>query len=153
MSNRFPVKEVAGSIPYDGSVSGYGEDVQEAIDFVATLVTGKPRAILLAGYNGNAGNNKYLEYFSSVASDTSPWIASESGRIKSLSLSARTTTTCTISLFVNAVSVTTISLSSSQSAVVGSLNISYLTLDELSCQVTSGSISDPLFSTKLETDL
>lgn len=153
MSVRTYSNGVADSTPYDGSVTGYGDSVQEAIDSVGALITGKPRAFLIAGYNGNASTNKYLEYFSSVPSNTSPWIAAEPGRIKALSISARVNTTCTIELFINAVSVTSISLSSSQANTVTGLTIAFTTLDAFSCQVTSGSISDPLFSTKVETDL
>jgi hypothetical protein len=153
MSSRFPVKEVASSTPYDGDVTGYGDNVQDAIDNLGGNVTGKPRAFLIAGYNGTAGLNKYLEYFASVSSDSSPWVAAEPGSIKALSLSARLNTTCTITLFINGVSEATISLSSSRTAAVGSLNIAYDTLDEFSCQVTSGSVRDPIFSTKVETDL
>ena len=154
MSVRTQINDVADSVPFDNDTNGFSaEDVQTAIEEVDSKITGKPRAFLIAGYNGNASTNRWLEYFHSVSSQTSPWVSAEDGTVEGVSLSAKTNATCTVSLFINGSSVASISLSASQTNFDNSLAVNFNAGDTFSCQVTSGSISDPIFSTKVQTDL
>ena len=151
MSNRFPVKEVAVSVPFDNSTNGFAADnVQDAIEEALQGGTGVPRAIITFGYNGNAGTGKYLEVHHSVPSNSSPYVAAEDCTIKAFSVSTGTTTTCTIQIILNGTVVDDLSLSAAQKNNEIGINIAMVALDEVAVKVSSGSIFDPIFFLNVE---
>jgi len=66
-------------------------------------------------------------------------------------LSTKGNSTCTITLYKNAVAVTTLSLSAASTAVNNTLSIAVLSGDKLSAQVTSGSCAEPGFDVEVQT--
>jgi len=52
-------------------------------------------------------------------------------------------TTCTAEVFLNGVSIITLTLLNSQTAAINNINITVSQLDELSVQITSGSCTEP----------
>ena len=153
MSLRTQINDVADSVPFDNDSNGFtADDVQEAIEEVDAKITGKPRAIIIFGYNGNA-SNRWLELNHSIPSNTSPYVAPESCRVKAISIAAKVNTTCTVSLYLNGVVIQTLSLTSSQANSVKDLSDLVAINEELSIKVTSGSIQEPIVTISLEIQL
>jgi len=152
LSTLYPTN-IAGGTPFDNDFNGLTSDnVQDAIEEIDAKITGKPRFIMNFGYNGNA-SNKWLEINHSIPSNTSPYVAAEDSKIKAISISVRTSTTATASIYLNGVVVTTISLTSSQTNFAAGLSIVVLQGDEISVKITSGSASEPIVFVSLEVDL
>jgi len=153
MAIRFNMTDVAEAVPFDNDTNGFtADDVQAAIEEVDAKITGKPRAIIIFGYNGNA-SNKWLELNHSISSDTSPYVAPETCKIKAVSMAAKVDTTATITVYVNGIAVDTLSMVSAQSASEKDLVHAVAIEDEISVKVTSGSMSEPIVTISLEIDL
>ncbi len=123
-------------------------NTQEAIEETA-LNSGSSRYAIVFSYNGNA-SNRWLELFQSVPSDDSPFVVAELGEIASLSISTRTNTTATVSIYINGVAEETITLTSAK--VNHKINIAHSLFggDTLSVKVTSGSTADPIVSVNVK---
>lgn len=94
-------------------------------------------------YDANASNGRWLEVNKGVPSNTSPHIMAEDGKLVSATISVKTNATCTAEVFLNGVSIVTLTLSNSQTSAINNLNIAVAQLDELSVQITSGSCTEP----------
>lgn len=94
-------------------------------------------------YDANASNGRWLEVNKGVPSNTSPHVMAEDGKLVSATISVKNNATCTAEVFLNGVSIITLTLSSSQTAAINNLNIDVDQLDELSVQITSGSCVEP----------
>lgn len=149
MARRGIKTDVASSIPVDDGLLPYeADDVQEALENQAQ--TGVSRYSLIYGYNGNA-SNKWLELFPSVPSDTSPFVVAEVGTIEALSVAVRNTSTATFTLYVNGISVDTISLTAATTnSKILTTPISLSINDEISAKITSGSANNIIFSVNIK---
>ena len=116
------------------------EDVQEALEQTLNY-TGVSRFALLFAYNGQA-SNKWLELFQSISSDTSPYVCAEDGEIKALSVAVKNSTTATFTIYVNGVSVDTITLTAATQNSKSGLSLALATNDAISAKITSGSARD-----------
>ena len=151
---RVDISQVAYSVPFDNDMNGFSAtDVQNAIEEVSALITGKPRAIIGFAYNGTANTGKYLETFASIPSNEVPFITAEPGKVKALSLVNSVSGTATVTLFKNGVSLQTISITAQMYNTIADLTHTIVTGDSLSAQVTSGSMSKPALFVSLEIDL
>ena len=155
MSNgKFEISQVGYSTPFDNDTNGFiAEDVQTAIEEVSNKVSGKPRAIVAFAYNGTANTGKWLETFASIPSDQVPYVAAEPSVVKALSLVNNGSTTATVTLYRNGVSVQTLSLTAQTYNIVSGLSISLAAGQSLSAQVTANNMSKPAFFVSIEVNL
>lgn len=143
---------VAISVPFDNSTNGFtADEVQSAIEEARDTAPGQTaRFAIIAGFKGNANTGKYLEVFQSVPSSSVPFVMAEPGDLKALSVAVKTSATATFTVYKNAVSLTTISLTAQTSNFVSGLNFALVAGDKLSYQVTAGAAQDVIFSTFIQ---
>lgn len=152
--SKVRVGQVAVSTPFDNTSNGFtSEEVQSAIEEVDGKVTGKPRAIVTFGYQGNANTGRWLETFDSVSSNQVPFVTAEPAKIVALSLVNKNTNTGTVSLYKNGILVYTISLVNDTYVTIKDLSISMIEGDQLNAQVTAGTLSAPLLYTSIQINL
>lgn len=108
--------------------------------------TGGGNGCLNFGYNGTANNNRWLEVIGNNPSNGTPFIIAGPKAIRAFSIGTDVTSTTTITLFKNGVAVDSISIVAAKKNTKLNLNIILLDKDELSAQVTSGTISRPIFT-------
>jgi hypothetical protein len=144
---------VASSTPYDDLITNltasYGSSVnsvQTAIEALKQYAEKVARFCVSAGFDGGAGVGRYLEFFTNLDSSSTPFIVPKNAMLKEISISASSNSTGTATIRVNGVSQASISLSNSRKNAVSNLSVSLNTLDAISIQVTSGSISKPMVS-------
>lgn len=97
-------------------------------------------------YSGGATTGRYLEFFPSNASDSSPFIIVTDSLLIGLSISASSNATCTIGVFYSTNLVTpiaTVSLSNATTGYVTNLSNSLVSGSQLSVRVISGSANKP----------
>jgi len=138
------VTPVAKAIPFDNATNGYvAQDVQEAIEESKADAIAVARYSIFCAYEANANTGRWLEFTRGNASDGSPYIIVGNTTLEELTLvTSDTTATGTVTVFKNAVALTTISLAAEKVKI--SINAFVLSsLDQLSLQVTSGSIQRP----------
>ena len=135
------IREVAVSVPFESS-EFIAQNVQDAIIEAKHTALGAIRYVVFCGFDGSAGNGRWLEWSKSVPSNTSPYVVAKSATIKEISISCNGNATATITFFKNAVSVATMSLSA-QETKYDFFNVLFNQGDALSAQVTSGSLSKP----------
>jgi hypothetical protein len=104
------------------------------------------QAVGTASYSANAKTGRYLEFGGGVSSFDSPFVIAGGSEISDLTLSASVDGTGTVTISINSVPTTTIALAASQKARVSGLTISLVADDEISAQVTAGSIKKPLLN-------
>ena len=96
------------------------------------------------GYNGNAQTGKFLQYHHNIPSNESPLLFASSRTLKTLSMKLARVETGTITIYKNGSSVATITLTAEDEKIVSGLSVDFISGDELSAEVTSGSIKDPV---------
>lgn len=145
MRSQYFKNEIARTVPFDNSTNGYiADNVQDAIE--ETLVNaGSSRYPMLFGYNGNASTNRWLEMFQSNPSNQSGFVVAEPATVKAMSVSAKTAATAQVTFYINAVATDILTVTASRTAYESGLDWSLDPGDEVSAQVTSGSLSDPIF--------
>jgi hypothetical protein len=121
------------------------DGLNETLKLQVNNTVGSSRLNVVCGKTGNASTNTYLEFFRAISSYDSPWVVSEDGEIKSLSVSCKTATTVTIQVFVNGTAAESITLTAAKVGTVNDLSYLVYEEDEVSVQVTSGSASDVIF--------
>lgn len=135
----------SGQTPFDNSTNGFiSTDAQAAIE-EAKATAQSSRYVVTAGYAGNAPNGTYLQWFRSNSSNTTPFPIAQTSILKNLSLAVSTSTTCTVTLLRNAVSVATISLTAQTSNYVTGLSVTLNPGDLMSVRLTSGTAQNPGF--------
>jgi hypothetical protein len=144
MSRRDDYNPVAGQVPFDNSTNGFtSENAQGAIEEASVLGGLASRGPTTCGFDGTGSSGRWLEFFSNNPSNNSPFIVAEPCQLIAVSLSASSNSTGTITIYKNGVSTQTITLTASRKNRVSSLAINFTDLDEISAQVTSGSIARP----------
>ena len=107
--SKIHITPVAESVPFDNSTNGFlSDNTQGAIEETSDTAGSSRYAVIFAS-SGNT-SAKYLEIFPSVTSDTSPFVIAENSEITSLSISAKNSTTCTVEVYINGVSINSLSL-------------------------------------------
>ncbi len=96
------------------------------------------------GYNGNAKTGKFLQYHHNISSNESPLLFATTKTLKTLSIKLARNETGTITVHKNGSSAATITLTAEDEKIVTGLSVSFVSGDELSVEVTSGSIKDPV---------
>lgn len=138
------ITPVAKAVPFDNSTNGYtSTEVQGAIEEGVSIAIGTARYSVFCAYESNANSGRWLEFTRGNSSDDSPYIVVGPTTLEELTLiTANTSDTCTVTLFKNGVSATTISLAAEKTKVTFPA-LSLANLDQISLQVTSGSITKP----------
>lgn len=143
-SSKVYSSPVAKSIPFDNSTNGFtSTETQSAVEEAKQLAANSSRGPTICGFDGNGSTGRWLEFFANNPSNNNPFIIAENNELIAVSICASTNSTGTVSIFKNGVSIQTISLSASRKNAVTGLTHSLVSLDELSLQVTSGSITRP----------
>lgn len=145
MSRRDEFQQVAGTVPI-APISGVtADEVQTALEQIYNLAKNASRGAIGCGFDGSASSGRWLEFFANNPSNNSPFVVPEPSILRAISASSTANSTCVITVFKNGVSVATLTFTAAQVARDKTLNISLTDLDEISIQVTSGSISRPTF--------
>lgn len=135
---------VADEIPFDNSTNGFTSDrTQPAIEEAKQLGAHASRGPTVCGFDGTASTGRWLEFFSNNPSNNNPFILAEPAQLIAVSISAAANSTGTATIFKNGISIQTISLSASRKQRISNLTQLFTDLDELSVEITSGSISRP----------
>lgn len=139
------ISPVSRSIPFDNTTNGFtSTEAQSAIEEAKNTASDASRGPTLCGFDGNAATGRWLEFYANNPSNGNPFIIAEPVELVAVSVSASTNSTGVITIFKNGVSLQTISLSASRKNRIKGLLHSLTDLDELSVQVTSGSITKPV---------
>lgn len=148
----FNITPVSRQVPFDNSTNGFvSSNAQEAIEEAVSLGGEASRGGFVCSFDGNATVGRWLEFSANNPSNTVPLIIAEPGRIRAISLASAANSTCTVSLFKNGLSIETLTLSNSRKNNKKNLNHGVTDLDEISVQVTSGSVSRPSFYLFIQT--
>jgi len=117
------------------------------VTFNAT-VEGKPRYVAQCGRDGAQGVGKYLQFFRGISSSTSPFVVPENSEIKALSVSVKTNTTATFTIYKNGTTtiVDTLSLIGTKTAVKTGITHSLSAGDTLTVKVSAGTVDETNFS-------
>lgn len=145
MSRRDEFIQVAKTVPIDAISGVTADEVQTALEQIYNLAKNASRGAIGCGFDGNASSGRWLEFFSNNPSNNSPFVVPEPSILRAISASSTANSTCVITVFKNGVSVATLTFTASQAARDKTLNIPLTDLDQISIQVTSGSISRPTF--------
>lgn len=151
MSHRDEFIQVASSVPISTIAGVTADEVQTALEQIYNLAKNASRGAIGCGFDGTASTGRWLEFFANNPSNNSPFVVPEPSILRAISASSTSNATCVITVFKNGVSVATLNFSASQVARDKTLNISVTDLDEISIQVTSGSISRPTFFMFIQT--
>lgn len=112
---------------------------------------GQPRYIAVFGYNGNASSVQWLQLFSGIPSNTSPYVFAEASTIKTLSVSVSKSTTATFSVYKNgATLLDTLTLTAATANSKSGLGHEVNANDTLSVSISSGSAKDVIFETGVQ---
>lgn len=138
--------QVAESVPFDNDTNGFtSEDVQTAIEEAYALGANASRGPTICGFDGSASTGRWLEFYSNNPSNNSPFIIAEPSELIALSIvTANASATGTATIFKNGVALQTISLTAQKKNAVNGLAHLFATLDEISVQITAGSVSRPV---------
>lgn len=139
---KIKITPVAKSMPFDNSTNGFSSaNVQGAIEEGYVGAANASRGPTVCGFNGTASAGRWLEFFSKNPSNDAPFVLAEDSELIAVSLvSSSSSSTGTVSIFKNGVSIQSISLTSQKKNAISGLSHSISSLDELSVQVTAGSI-------------
>ena len=113
---------------------------------------GLARYVKGCGYGGNAGSGKWLEFYATNPSNTSPYIPAEQGTVRAISASCDGPTTITFGFYINGVQQDTLTITSGSTAYESGLNISFSAGDRFSVKVESGSAKDPGFEISIRVE-
>lgn len=149
MSNNgkthFNINPVSKSTPFDNSTNGFtAENAQTAIEEAYLTAANASRGPTIAAFDGNGSSGRWLEFYSNNPSNNNPFIIAENSQLIAVSIvTSAASATGTVTIYKNGVSVQTISLAAQKKNSINGLTTLLADLDELSVQVTSGSISRP----------
>lgn len=132
-------------------------NVQDAIEETLNTALNNDRYPFIASYNGNAGNNKYLEVYQGNPTNTAPFQIPDTSIIRTISYLATANSTGTIS-FYNRVTGTDVLLFNL--VINGSKDETWRDLDypiaadtHISIKVSSGSFNKPALTVWVNTSL
>jgi len=114
------------------------------------------RYTFTAQLTGNAGVNKYLEFFPGIGSDEAPFLFPEASYIRTITINTAATNSGVIGFFYPgppAVLAFSINVVATDSHVFDGLSHQFTKNDELYCRVISGSFSKPALRIWVQTDL
>lgn len=133
--NRNP--QYGGNAGPSGLVS---TEAQSAIEEAKATAVGKAsRYVTTFSTNNTAGTGKWLDFGQGgMPSNNNPFVVSEAATLRSLSLSTGSTSTLTITIFVNGISVATLTQTSAKTSFSSGLTVVLTPGDIISAQVTSG---------------
>jgi hypothetical protein len=143
----FDRTQQAAGVPYDNSVSLFPSnptDVQAAIEASRLYADTVSRYTINAGFDGTASTGRWLEFHSNVASNATGHAPPRNASLKELSFVCSASSTSTLTVFKNGVSLTTISITAQKKSNVTGLSLALVPTDELSVQTTSGSCAKPI---------
>lgn len=108
--------------------------------------TGGGNGTMSFGFDGNGSTGRWLESLTDVASNRTGYIIAGSKSVRSISIGGATgvTYTATVTIFKNGVALDTITLTAARKNTKVNLNLTLVNLDEISAQITSGSITRPV---------
>jgi hypothetical protein len=154
MSLRDFFVQVAQTVWFDNSTNGFiSTDTQGAIEEAMLLAANSSRGPTICGFDGSGSVGRWLEFFSNNPSNNNPFIIAENNKLVAISISASSSSTGTVTIFKNGTFLTTITLTASKKNAVSGLSLSLAPLDEISLQITSGSISRPTVFMFIQTTL
>ena len=132
---------VARTVPFDNSTNGFGaENVQTAIEEIGS----SSRGPTTCSFDGTASSGRWLEFSANNPSNTVPFILAENCELIAVSIvTSASSATGNVRIYKNGVSAQNITLTAQKKNAISGLSISFAALDEISVQVTSGSISRP----------
>jgi hypothetical protein len=113
------------------------------------------RYAAICAYNGNAGTGKYLDFYAGQSSDTSPFPIPEISYVRTITLTAVSPATGTVSFYeVSDLATPLFSISLSNS-IYTKVNLAYQILTDwkLVAKVSSGSINKPAITLFIQTSL
>jgi hypothetical protein len=153
MSSRiiFGRTQLAEQTPFDNATNGFtSTDVQAAIEETKTFVLGAAVSPIVMGAIG-ASSNKYLEFFRSIPTNDTPFVAPFNMKIIALSGANKLAgKTATIEVYIDGVLADTLEWVNQQNAIESSLNIDVLTNETISAKLTAGSLTDPILTIFLQ---
>lgn len=134
---------VAGTIPFDNATNGFtSDDTQAAIEEAYLLGAKASRGPTICGFDGTAATGRWLEFFSNNPSNTVPFILAEDCELIALSIvTSAASATGNARVFQNGIGIQNIALTAQKKNAISGLTLPLNTLDELSVQITSGSIT------------
>ncbi len=147
----FNITPVARTVPISPISGVTAEEVQTALEEIYNLAKNASRGAIGCGFDGSAATGRWLEFFSNNPSNNSPFVVPEPSILRAISASSTASSTCVITVFKNGSSVATLTFTAAQVARDKTLNVSLTDLDEISIQVTSGSIARPTFFMFIQT--
>ena len=142
MSLRDFFQQVAQAIWFDNSSNGFvADDVQEAIEEAQAGGASASRGPTICGFDGTASTGRWLEFYSNNPSNTVPFVLAENAELIALSVvTSSASATGNVRVFKNGSTLQDISLTAQKKNAISGLALSLSSLDEISVQVTSGSI-------------
>ena len=145
MSGRDDYNPVAGQVPFDNTTNGFtSEEAQSAIEEAKQQGAAASRGPTICGFDGTASTGRWLEFYANNPSNNNPFIVAEPSELIAVSIvTSATSATGTATIYKNGISITTISLAAQKKNASTGLTLALTTLDEVSVQITSGSISRP----------
>jgi hypothetical protein len=106
--------------------------------------TGGGNGIAGFGFDGNASPTRWLEGFTNVPTNITPYIVAGSKSIRAISFGTSANSTATATIYKNGVLLDTIATAATKKVVKLNLNHLLVNLDELSCAITAGSCTRPV---------
>lgn len=143
--SKVHVSPVAKSIPFDNDTNDFvSDDAQDAIEEARDVASSASRGPTVCGFDGNANVGRWLEFYSNNPSNNNPFIVAEASELVAVSIvTSSSSTTGTVTIYLNSSPIQTISLAAQKKNSIKGLAHLFTDLDELSVQVTSGSIQRP----------
>jgi hypothetical protein len=138
------MSEDAIRVEFDNATNGFvSDDVQTAIEEIKQFILAKGRFSITAGFDGNASIGRWLEFITNTASGPSGsgvgFVVPAACNMKELTISVVANSTITVTVYKNFTTVVaTVSLSGTRKNVV-TVDVAFVSLDEISFKVTSGS--------------
>jgi hypothetical protein len=127
------------------------EGADEQVQIELSPSVGVSRYACTCGKTSNVSSGQYLEFFRAIGSNETPFVIPEVSSLKAMSVSVSESTTCTFTVYKNAVLLDTITITADTLATESGLNWSLAVEDELSVALTSGSCKDPIFNIFVQT--
>jgi len=145
LTNRIHRTKIQEAIetPFDNSTNGFvAEETQTAIEEAKTAGASASRGPTTCSFDGTASAGRWLEFSANNPSNTVPFILAEDCELISLSVvTSATSATGNVRIFRNGSAVQNITLTAQKKNAIAGLSIPFVSLDEISVQVTSGSIT------------
>lgn len=140
-------------LQFDNSTNGFiATNVQTAIEEAKQTAEGKARMIVFAGNSGNAAALKYLEFFSSLSSDTTPFVLAENVLLKSIAITCTTVTTTTVTVYDDLVPFASLFLTNEKQKYQAGYSYLFHSGDRISVAISAGSCNKPLVAIGLRNE-